>query len=142
MVFSSLTFLFLFLPVTLLLYYIVPKKIKNLVLLVMSLIFYAWGEPVYVILMLYSILLNYAAGRLMEAEPNHKKAVLVFTVILNLLILGFFKYFKGPSDDGGKKVYKIALSMELKPMTFLIRLRLRKSIVNPMPKTMTAVASK
>ena len=92
MVFSSLTFLFLFLPVTLLLYYIVPKKIKNLVLLVMSLIFYAWGEPVYVILMLYSILLNYAAGRLMEAEPDHKKAVLVFTVILNLLILGFFKY--------------------------------------------------
>ena len=92
MVFSSLTFLFLFLPVTLILYYAVPKKVKNLVLLVMSLVFYAWGEPVYVILMLYSILLNYAAGRLMEAAPEHKKAVLVFTVILNLLILGFFKY--------------------------------------------------
>ena len=93
MVFSSLTFLFLFLPVTLILYYAVPKKVKNLVLLVMSLVFYAWGEPVYVILMLYSILLNYAAGRLMEAEPKHKKAVLVFAVILNLLILGFFKYY-------------------------------------------------
>ncbi len=93
MVFSSLTFLLMFLPVTLILYYAVPKKIKNLVLLVMSLVFYAWGEPVYVILMLYSILLNYAAGRLMEAEPKHKKAVLVFAVILNLLILGFFKYY-------------------------------------------------
>ena len=93
MVFSSLTFLFLFLPITLILYYAVPKKVKNLVLLVMSLVFYAWGEPVYVILMLYSILLNFAAGRLMEAEPKHKKAVLVFAVILNLLILGFFKYY-------------------------------------------------
>ena len=93
MVFSSLTFLFLFLPITLILYYAVPKKVKNLVLLVMSLVFYAWGEPVYVILMLYSILLNYAAGRLMEAEPKHKKAVLVFAVVLNLLILGFFKYY-------------------------------------------------
>ena len=93
MVFSSLTFLFLFLPLTLILYYAVPKKAKNLVLLVMSLVFYAWGEPVYVILMLYSILLNYAAGRLMESEPKHKKAVLVFAVVLNLLILGFFKYY-------------------------------------------------
>ena len=93
MVFSSLTFLFLFLPVTLILYYAVPKKVKNLVLLLMSLVFYAWGEPVYVILMLYSILLNYAAGRLMEKEPAHKKAVLVFAVVLNLLILGFFKYY-------------------------------------------------
>ena len=93
MVFSSLTFLFLFLPLTLILYYAVPKKVKTLVLLVMSLVFYAWGEPVYVILMLYSILLNYAAGRLMESEPKHKKAVLVFAVVLNLLILGFFKYY-------------------------------------------------
>ena len=93
MVFSSVTFLFVFLPVTLLLYYIVPKRCRNLVLLLMSLVFYAWGEPVYVILMLYSILLNYGMGRLMDSLRHRKKAVLVFTVILNLFILGFFKYY-------------------------------------------------
>ena len=92
MVFSSVTFLFVFLPLTLLLYYIVPKKGRNLVLLLMSLVFYAWGEPVYVVLMLYSILLNYSMGRLMDGT-RYKKSVLVFTVILNLFILGFFKYY-------------------------------------------------
>ena len=93
MVFSSVTFLFIFLPVTLLLYYIVPQRFRNFVLLTMSLIFYAWGEPVYVLLMLYSILLNYGMGRLMDSEKRHKKGILVFTVILNLFILGFFKYY-------------------------------------------------
>ena len=93
MVFSSVTFLFVFLPVTLLLYYIVPRKLKNFVLVLMSLAFYAWGEPVYVILMLYSILVNYVMGLLMEKTPKHKKAVLVFTILLNLFIIGFFKYY-------------------------------------------------
>ena len=59
MVFSSLTFLFAFLPVSLLLYYVVPGKWKDVVLFAVSLLFYAWGEPVYVFLMLYSIILNY-----------------------------------------------------------------------------------
>ena len=93
MVFSSVTFLFIFLPVTLILYYIVPQRFRNLVLLLMSLVFYAWGEPVYVVLMLYSILLNYGMGRLMDSERRHKKGILVFTVVLNLFILGFFKYY-------------------------------------------------
>ena len=93
MVFSSVTFLFIFLPLTLLLYYIVPQRFRNFVLLLMSLIFYAWGEPVYVLLMLYSILLNYGMGRLMDSERRHKKSILVFTLILNLFILGFFKYY-------------------------------------------------
>lgn len=92
MVFSSLTFLFAFLPVTLILYYIVPRKLKNLILLFFSLIFYAWGEPVYILLMLYSIFMNYVTGRLMESSPRYKKQILVFNVFLNLLILGFFKY--------------------------------------------------
>ena len=95
MVFSSTTFLFLFLPATLVLYFIVPRKLKNLVLMLTSLVFYAWGEPVYIILMLYSIFLNYSMGLLMESvrRPAAKKQVLTFTVILNLFILGFFKYY-------------------------------------------------
>ena len=59
MLFSSITFLFIFLPLTLLLYYLVPFRMKNYVMLAASLIFYAWGEPVYIILMILSIILNY-----------------------------------------------------------------------------------
>ena len=59
MLFSSITFLFLFLPVTVLIYYLVPQKTRNLVLLIASLFFYAWGEPVYVVLIILSILLNF-----------------------------------------------------------------------------------
>ena len=64
MVFSSLTFLFLFLPLVLLLYYILPGiRAKNILLLVASLLFYAWGEPVYILLMILSVLVNWLAGR-------------------------------------------------------------------------------
>ena len=87
MVFSSVTFLFLFLPVSLILYYIVPQKLKNFVLLLCSLVFYAWGEPIYVLLMIYSILLNYVSGLLMANHPKYKKQVLVFTIVLNLFII-------------------------------------------------------
>ncbi len=91
MVFSSITFLFCFLPVVLLLYYVCRSIVwKNVILLIASLLFYAWGEPVYVILMILSILFNYYAGR--EIEAAHKKSSLVFAVIINLLILGYFKY--------------------------------------------------
>ncbi len=93
MVFSSLTFLYLFLPIALILYYLVPMNWKNAILTLVSLVFYAWGEPVYVVLMLYSILLNYSCGRLMASTRKHAKSVLVFAVIVNLLILGFFKYY-------------------------------------------------
>ncbi len=93
MVFSSVTFLFFFLSATLLLYYLVPKALKNLVLLLASLLFYAWGEPLYVLLMLYSIFFNYRMGLLIGKFPKAKKQVLVFTLIVNLLILGFFKYY-------------------------------------------------
>lgn len=93
MVFSSLTFLFAFLPVSLLLYYVVPGKWKDVVLFAVSLIFYAWGEPVYVFLMLYSILLNYRMGLAMEHHPEQKKQTMIFAVVLNLAMLGFFKYY-------------------------------------------------
>ena len=59
MVFSSILFIFFFLPIFLILYFIAPKKLKNTILLIFSLIFYAWGEPIYIILMLLSTLINY-----------------------------------------------------------------------------------
>ena len=96
MLFSSITFLFLFLPVVLAVYYMVPYKAKNIVLLIASLFFYAWGEPVYVILMILSIIFNYFCGRDIkehEDDPHKAKAGMIFAVVGNLLILGFFKYY-------------------------------------------------
>lgn len=96
MLFSSITFLFLFLPVTVLIYYLVPQKTRNLVLLIASLFFYAWGEPVYVVLMILSILLNFFCGKDIgekRADPVRAKRSLIFAVVMNVLILGFFKYY-------------------------------------------------
>lgn len=98
MVFSSSEFMFAFFPLTLLFYYAVPKRyirMRNLVLLAFSLIFYGWGEPKYVLLMVLTILADYAFGYLIErCGENRKKAKrwLVAAVIVNLAILGFFKY--------------------------------------------------
>lgn len=96
MLFSSITFLFIFLPLTLLLYYLVPFRMKNYVMLAASLIFYAWGEPVYIILMILSIILNYFCGQDIYEKWDNARAMkmsLIFGVVMNLLILGFFKYY-------------------------------------------------
>lgn len=98
MIFSSIFFLFIFLPVTLILYYVVPWKFKNLLLLIASLIFYAWGEPVYVLLMIFSIVFNYFGGIQIDAlrrcgDERKLKISFLFTVVVNLAILGFFKYY-------------------------------------------------
>ena len=96
MLFSSITFLFIFLPLTLLLYYLVPFRMKNYVMLAASLIFYAWGEPVYIILMILSIILNYFCGQDIYEKRDNASAMkmsLMFGVVMNLLILGFFKYY-------------------------------------------------
>ena len=93
MLFSSITFLFLFLPVVLAVYYIVPYKAKSIILLVASLFFYAWGEPVYVVIMVLSILLNYFCTRDIkenENEPVKAKFKVVFAVTGNLYIFGYF----------------------------------------------------
>lgn len=97
MVFSSLLFLFRFLPAVLILYFIVPKRFRNLVLLLVSLIFYAWGEPKYVFLMLFSILITYLGGFMVDrfrSSGDEKKAKIsmIVTVALALSLLGFFKY--------------------------------------------------
>ena len=95
MVFSSLVFMFAFLPVVLLIYYLLPVKFRNAFLLIADLIFYGWGEPVLVFLMLFSILINYIAGILIEkSNSNNKKRkfILIASVVIDLGLLGFFKY--------------------------------------------------
>src|SRR5665647_436214 len=94
MVFSSIFFIFTFLPITLGLYFISPKIIKNAVLLLVSLFFYAWGEPVYVFLMLFTIIFDYGMGLLMDSyEGKTRKRLFIVTVIVNLGFLFFFKYY-------------------------------------------------
>lgn len=97
MVFSSLLFLFRFLPIILFIYFIVPKRFRNAILFLFSLIFYAWGEPIYVVLMLFSTVVDYTHGILVEKFKNEgqiKKAKMVVasSMTINLLLLGFFKY--------------------------------------------------
>ncbi|MEY8336827.1 MBOAT family O-acyltransferase [Lachnospiraceae bacterium 62-35] len=95
MVFSSIPFLFFFLPTCLVLYYALPLKLKNHILLAFSLVFYAWGEPVYIILMLFASAVDYTNGQMMErfgAKDRYRKIFLCFSVAINLSMLGFFKY--------------------------------------------------
>lgn len=95
MVFSSITFLYIFLPITLLVYYLVPAKAKNWVLFVSGLVFYAWGEPVYVFIMILSTLIDYTAGRLMDFwndDEKRRKILLICSVAMNLGLLAVFKY--------------------------------------------------
>lgn len=93
MIFSSLVFVCVFFPVSYLLYTVMPSiPAKNALLIVASILFYAYGEPVYVFLLIGSVILNYIAGRAVEKAGNRKKAVLWLAVILNLLLLGYFKY--------------------------------------------------
>ena len=94
MLFSSMTFLWIFLPIVLLGYYIVPKPIKNYFLLVASLLFYSWGEPIYILLMLISIATNYFLALSMNFQVGAcRKFILVLALIFNLGLLGYFKYF-------------------------------------------------
>ncbi|MEG2353204.1 MAG: MBOAT family O-acyltransferase [Clostridium sp.] len=95
MVFSNLLFLTIFLPLTIILYYIAPKGLRNSVLFFVSLIFYAWGEPIYVVIMLFSTLVDYTHGLLVEKfkdTPKKAKLVVISSMIINLSLLGFFKY--------------------------------------------------
>ncbi|MBE6155770.1 MAG: MBOAT family protein [Firmicutes bacterium] len=94
MVFSSTVFLFFFLPIVLLLYYLVPNRLKNVILLIGSLIFYAWGEPIYVFLMCFSSFVDYLNGILLAKNDNDKtrKRYLFIAIFINLSLLGFFKY--------------------------------------------------
>ena len=108
MVFSGTTFLFYFLPITTLIYLVSPKKIKNFILFISSLVFYAWGEPFYVFLMLFSLIVNFNIGKAMTDEDEYfvprklnifkreiiltRKRLLVSSVVFNLAVLFVFKY--------------------------------------------------
>ena len=92
MLFSSISFLYYFLPAVLVLYFVVPKCLKNTVLLLSGLVFYAWGEPIYVFLMIGSILFAYVMGLLTQRFRRQAKLFLVLSVAVNLGLLAFFKY--------------------------------------------------
>ncbi len=97
MVFSSLLFLFRYLPIVLLLYFILPKRFRNALLFIVSLIFYAWGEPVYVTIMLFSTVVDFTHGLLVsrfkaQGRMRAARIVVASSMIINLSLLGFFKY--------------------------------------------------
>ena len=96
MLFSSITFLLIFLPLVVAVYYLVPQRFQNSVMLIASLAFYAWGEPIYVVLLVLSSMFNYFCGRDIEEKkgvPQLAKRSLIMAIVVNLLILGFFEYY-------------------------------------------------
>lgn len=92
MLFSTPLFIFLFLPVVLGIYFVVPAKLRNLFLALVSLLFYAWGESVYVLVMLVSMSINYVFGILIDDFRRHAKWILAMAVAVNLGMLAYFKY--------------------------------------------------
>ena len=129
MVFNSVIFIFCFLPIFLLIYYFVPARARNPVLFAGSLFFYAWGDPTYLVLMLFSSFFNYymgkELGKITDEDPSRKRN-LIFAVVINLLILGFFKYWGFLLDTvsgvtGLKLTYpQLALPIGLSFYTFRI----------------------
>ena len=98
MLFSSMTFVFMFLPIVCALYLLSQKRFHNPILLAASILFYAWGEPKYLAIMLLTILINYA-GAIAVEKFNHKKLWLIFTIIVDLGLLIYFKYFNFIIDN-------------------------------------------
>ena len=129
MVFSSILVLTRFLPVVLALYFIVPRKFRNLVLFISSMIFYAWGEPVYILLMCFTIFTDYVFGVIIDNlikkdKRKAAKAALAVAVAINLILLGFFKYADftigtvNSLTGAGISLLKIALPIGISFYTF------------------------
>ncbi len=93
MVFSSLVFIWIFLPIIFFGYFLIQDNFKNIFLLIGSLVFYAWGEPKYVCLMISSILINYIIGLFIDKYDDKRKLFLLLGVIVNIGLLGFYKYY-------------------------------------------------
>jgi len=96
-VFSSITFLFYFFPVVIILYFSTPKKFRNLTLFLVSLIFYSWGEPTYIWIMLFSVIVDFTCGKNIDKNikldnMSKSKLWLILSIVINLSLLGFFKY--------------------------------------------------
>ena len=95
MVFSSIPFLFYFLPLFLIIYFLVPKKCKNAVLLIFSLVFYGWGEPIYISLLIISSVIDYINGLMIErfkGKRSKQRIFLIISVVMNVSLLAIFKY--------------------------------------------------
>ena len=130
MVFSSLVFLFVFLPVVLAVYFIIPKRFRNAFLFAADFVFYGWGEPILVVLMVVSVLVNWACGLALErfnAKQAVRKALFIASVVFDLGLLGFFKYAGFISETlryilphSGIKVLEIPLPVGISFYTFQI----------------------
>ena len=124
MVFTSLEFLFLYFAVTMIFYFIVPLKLRNIVLLIVSLIFYGWGEPRYVVIMIVSMVVDYIcgyfAGKYRESNKKKARRFVIASAVINLGILGFFKYYTF-----------IVQNLQLLPFAFLKKIPLLADI--PLP---------
>lgn len=129
MIFSSLLFLFRFLPAILICYYFAPRSMRNLILFLFSLVFYAWGEPIYIVLMLLSILVSYFGGIIVDrmkrqGRAGAAKAALTVSSIISLSLLGFFKYADFTIETvnsltgAGFDLLKIALPIGISFYTF------------------------
>ena len=127
MVFSSLIFIFIFLPLVLVSYYIVPKRFKNTIILLASLIFYAWGEPVYVLLIIVSILINYFGALLIRkyiSDKEKSKFIFITVLLIDISVLFFFKYYGFAIESLGSilgvnlQVKSIALPLGVSFYTF------------------------
>ncbi len=93
MLFSSLIFVYFFLPITIGIYWSVPRSLRNVVLLLASLVFYAWGEPTYVIIMFLTISVNYLGALIVDKVERGQRIALAATILANLSVLVYFKYF-------------------------------------------------
>jgi len=111
MVFSSAYFLLLFLPLVLLLYFIVPKKYKNLIILIASIFFYTYGEKVLVLVMIFSTIVDYKCGHLIE--QGKRKLGLRLSIITNLTTLGIFKYFNFAIENLQSSIDIIGIDINL-----------------------------
>ena len=99
MLFSSTTFLFVFLPILCLVYFVARKSMHNTILLIASILFYAWGEPKYLAVLFITVILNYTGSIFLVKYQKHKKIILMLTILANLGILFYFKYFNFVMDN-------------------------------------------
>ncbi len=115
MIFSSITFLFFFLPGVLLLVFATPQRLRNFLLLLASLLFYAWGEGIYLLALLASIFINFLCGQLLASREDRRsaKAILIFGIVLNIAMLAFFKYANFIADN----LNPLLLSLQLPKLT-------------------------
>ena len=116
MLFSSIEFIFFFLPLSLILYFAVPLRFRNVALLVVSLVFYGWGEPIYVLLMIATVIADYVFGLLVARRRS--RAWLAVAVICNLASLGFFKYYDFFAELVGLPLLGLSLPVGISFYTF------------------------